>query len=82
MSGSILAVDISKVYGDLQLSQTDSIAVEKRLEIQRCAATLAGAAAGAPSSLVFRMAKDFGMTLIGFLHEGGFNIYSEPARIN
>lgn len=39
------------------------------------------AAVGAPSSLSVRIAKDFGMTLIGFLHEGGFNIYSEPSRI-
>jgi FdhD protein len=45
MSGSSLAIDISKVMGDQQLSQTDRIAVEEPLEIQLCSATLDGAAA-------------------------------------
>ncbi len=39
------------------------------------------AAVGAPSSLAVDMAKDFGITLIGFLGEKKFNIYNAEQRI-
>ncbi len=39
------------------------------------------ASIGAPSSLAVQLAEEQGITLIGFLKEKGFNIYSEKYRI-
>jgi FdhD protein len=39
-------------------------------------------AVSAPSSLAVEAAERFGMTVVGFLRERGFNVYSRPERVD
>ena len=39
------------------------------------------AAVSAPSTLAVRLAQESNMTLVGFLREGGFNVYAGRERV-
>lgn len=69
-----------------QANATHMVLVSGRLSFELVQKTLmAGiptlAAVGAPSSLAVTTAAEFGMTLIGFVRNGRYNIYTAPERI-
>jgi FdhD protein len=78
MSGASLAIDVSKVHGTDQFSQSDSVAVEEPLEIQLCAPSAEGSAAKS-ISITMRTPGNDDELAIGFLFTEG--IITSPAQV-
>ena len=78
---------IGRLFADRELPASDTgLFVSGRASFELMQkALVAGvpllAAVGAPSSLAVDTARDFGMTLVGFLRDGSFNIYAGGQRI-
>jgi FdhD protein len=83
---------VDKVIGAMLLEDrlplsTSALAVSGRTSFEIVQkAWLAGiglvCAVSAPSSLAIDLAATAGITLLGFVRDGGFNIYSHPSRIS
>ena len=67
LAGSVLAVSGRAGYAVVQKAVAAGIPIL--------------AAVGAPSSLAVATAERFGMTLVGFLRDDRFNVYTAPERI-
>jgi FdhD protein len=70
MTGSSLAIDISKVSGDQRVSKADSVAVEEPLEIQLGYPSAEGVAAKS-ISITMRTPGDDAELAVGFLYTEG-----------
>ena len=78
---------IGRLFADQELPASDmGLFVSGRASFELMQKTLVAgipllAAVGAPSSMAVDTARDFGMTLVGFLRDGSFNIYAGGQRI-
>jgi FdhD protein len=70
MTGSSLAIDISKVSGDQRITKADNVAVEEPLEIQLSYPSAEGAAAKS-ISITMRTPGDDAELAVGFLYTEG-----------
>ncbi len=75
---ALLAGDLPATASGILVSGRTSFELMQKVVMAGCP-LLAGV--GAPSSLAVELAEEFGTTLIGFLRNGNFNIYTGAKRI-
>jgi FdhD protein len=78
VGASFVASDLPLRNKGILVSGRASFELVQKARMAGCAIL---AAVGAPSSLAIDLAWDSDMTLVGFLRDGRFNIYTGPARI-
>lgn len=78
VGGSLLAGELPLAARVLQVS--GRIGFEIVQKAARAGIALVGAV-GAPSSLAVEAAERLGMTVLGFVREGRFNVYTHPERV-
>ena len=84
--GTLLSVRLSRLLEDRLPASNTVVVVSGRASYELVQkVVMAGipaiAAVGAPSSLAVETAEEFGVTLVGFLNEGRFNVYTGEGRI-
>ncbi len=78
IGSALIEVHIPRPGQTLFVSGRMSYEILQKALMARCVLV---AGVGSPSSLAVTMANDFGVTLVGFVRDGRYNIYSRPDRL-